>query len=111
MALEPDNFETDPATGKPAVHTVPYRIIYRWTSHFVHPTIAGLRNHVVKPGRDNFTVRGMHEEDLCHLAAFNVAAYLGMVMISFYRIMGDPQPDRVAKWSGAPLEHLARRHK
>jgi hypothetical protein len=110
MAEEPDNFETDPATGKPAVHKIPYRIMYRWTSHFVHPTIAALKNHVVQPGRDSFTVRAMHEEDLRHLAAFNIAAYLGMMMISFYRIMSDPQPDRVAKWSGALIEHLARRH-
>lgn len=111
MALEPDNFETDPATGKPAVHTVPYRIVFRWTSHFVHPTIAALRNHVVQPGRDNFTVRAMHEQDLSHLAAFNIADYLGKVMISFYRIMDEPQPNRVGTWSGALIAHLAKRHK
>lgn len=110
MALEPDTFELDPATGKPFVHEVPYRIIYRWTSHFVHPTIAGLKNHVVQPGRDPFAVRSMREEDLSHLAVFNIAAYIGMVMISFHRIMGEPQPNRIATWSSALLVHLARRH-
>jgi hypothetical protein len=111
MALEPDLFEMDPATGKPAVHDFPYRVIYRWTSHFVHPTIVALKNHVVEPGHDNFVVRGMHEEDLEHFAVFNIAAYVGMAMISFYRCMGDPQPDRVGTWSGALMTHLARRHK
>jgi hypothetical protein len=111
MALEPDMFEMDPATGKPAIHDFPYRVIYRWTSHYVHPTIVALKNHVVEPGHDNFVVRAMLVEDLAHLAAFNVAAYVGMTMISFYRCMGDPQPNRVATWSGALIAHLARRHK
>lgn len=111
MALEPDTFENDPATGKPMVHDFPYRVIYRWTSHFVHPTIVALKNHVVRPGNDNFVVRGMNEEDLAHLAVFNVAAYVSMTMVSFYRCMGDPQPDRVGTWSGALMAHLARRHK
>lgn len=111
MAMEPDNFESDPATGKPAVHSVPYRIIFRWTSHFVHPTVAALKNHIVEPGCENFTVRAKQAENLHHLAAFNIAAYLGMVMISFYRIMDEPQPDRVATWSSVLITHLARRHR
>jgi hypothetical protein len=41
----------------------------------------------------------------------NIAAYVGMTMISFYRCMGDPQPDRVGTWAGALLKHLVRRHK
>lgn len=111
MALEPDMYEADPKTGKPMVHTFPYRVIYRWTSHFVHPTIVALKNHVVQPGNDNFVVRGMDVEDQAHIAVFNVAAYVGMTMISFYRVMGDPQPDRVGTWSGALIAHLARCHK
>jgi hypothetical protein len=111
MALEPDTFEPDPKTGKPMVHDFPYRVVYRQTSHFVHPTIVALKNHVVQPGRDNFVVRGMNVEDLAHVAVFNVAAYVGMTMVSFYRCMGDPQPDRVGKWSGALTAHLVRRHK
>jgi hypothetical protein len=111
MALEPDTFEADPTTGKPAVFDFPYRVIYRWTSHFVHPTIVALKNHVVQPGRDNFVVRGLDVEDLAHIAVFNVATYVSQAMISFYRCMGDPQPDRVSKWAGALMTHLARRHK
>jgi hypothetical protein len=111
MALEPDTFESNPTTGNPAVHDFPYRVIYRWTSHFVHPTIVALKNHVAQPGADNFMVRGMDVEDLAHIAIFNVAAYVGKTMISFYRCMGDPQPSRVGTWSGALIAHLARRHK
>jgi hypothetical protein len=112
MAFEPDMFETDPKTGKPAVHEFPYRVIYRWTSHFVHPTIVALKNHVVRPGRDNFVVRGMQVEDLTYVTIFIIASYVGMSMISFYRIMGDPQPDRVGTWADALLKHLgAPRHR
>jgi hypothetical protein len=111
MALEPDMFEVDPATGKPAIHHYPYRVVYRWTSHFVHPTIVALKNHVVEPGRDNFVVRGMHEEDLSSLAASNIAHYVSLTIISFYRCMGDPPPDRLGTWACALMKHLARRHK
>ena len=102
--------QTDPATGKPTVHDFAYRVIYRWTSHFVHPTIAALMNHVVQAGKDNFTVRSGNLQDMTHLAVFNVASYMSMTMVCFYRCMGDPQPERVGTWSGALIKHLARRH-
>jgi hypothetical protein len=111
MALEPDTLETDPATGNATVHDFAYRVIYRWTSHFVHPTILALKNHIVEPGHDNFVVRVGGVEDLSHIAIFNVASYVCMTMVSFYRCMGDPQPQRVATWSGALTKHLAARHK
>ncbi len=111
MALEPDNFEVDPATGKPAVHDFAYRVIYRWTSHYVHPTIGALENHVVKAGHENFVVHSRREKDMGHLAVFNIASYVSMTMVCFYRCMGDPQPERVGTWSGALMKHLARRHK
>jgi len=110
MALEPDTFETDPKTGKAVIHDFHYRVVYRWTSHFVHPTIVALQNHVVQPGRDRFVVRGMREQEQTHFAVFNIACFVGLTMISFYRCMGDPQPDRVGTWSGALIAHLARRH-
>jgi hypothetical protein len=58
MALEPDTVEVDPATGKHTVHEFAYRVIYRWTSQYVHPTIGALKNHLVQAGQDNFVVRG-----------------------------------------------------
>jgi hypothetical protein len=111
MALEPDTIETDPATGKATVHDFAYKVIYRWTSHFVHPTVLALKNHIVKPGHDNFVVRIGGEEDLTHIAIFNIASYVSMSMVTFYRCMGDAQPERVGTWSGALMKHLARRHK
>jgi len=39
MAMEPDTFELDEKTGKPADLDFHYRVIFRWTSHYVHPTI------------------------------------------------------------------------
>jgi hypothetical protein len=111
MALEPDTVEVDPATGKPAVHDFAYRVIYRWTSHYVHPTIVALENHVVRAGHDNFVVNSRHERDRGHLAVFNIASFVSMTMVCFYRCMDDPQPERVGTWSGALMKHLARRHK
>lgn len=110
MALEPDTVEVDPATGNPAVHDVAYRVIYRWTSHYVHPTICAWQNHLVQAGRDNFVVRKGDGPDLRHLAVFNVASYLCNTLVCFFRCMGDPQPPRVGKWATALVAHLGRRH-
>jgi hypothetical protein len=109
MALEPDMFELD-ATGKAAVHGFPYEGMFRLTSHYVHPTIVALRNHIVTPGHDNFVVRSGEEKDMSHLSAFTTSAYVAQTFIAFYRCMGDPQPNRLANWAGALVKHLARRH-
>jgi hypothetical protein len=111
MALEPDTVEVDAATGNPFVHDFAYRVIYRWTSHYVHPTIGALRNHLVQAGRDNFVVRSGGGIDMHHMAVFNIASYTSHTMICFYRCMGDPQPERLSKWAGALVAHVARRHK
>jgi hypothetical protein len=91
LALELDTVEVDPATGKPTVHDFAYRVTYRWTSHYVHPTIGALENHLIQAGRDNFVVRS-GRKDMSKLALFNVASYLSMTMVCFYRCTGDPQP-------------------
>jgi hypothetical protein len=109
MAYEPDSVEVD-ANGKPMVHDVAYRIVFRWTSRYVHPTVDALRNHLVQAGHDNFVVRSRNEQDMTHMAAFNVASYVTHTMIVFYRCMGDPQPDRLARWAGALVKHIGRRH-
>src|SRR5215472_7033626 len=110
MALEPDTHELDAATGKPAVHDFDYRVIYRWTSHYVHPTIVALRNHLVTPGHDPFVIRSGHDQDIARIVTFNIAVFVAKAMISFYRCMGDPQPSRVGTWASALLSHLAKRH-
>lgn len=110
MALEPDTFETDPATGNQTVHDFAYRVVYHWTSHYVHPTVAALGNHIVQAGKEVFRVRSGNGEDMSYLAIFNVAAYLANTMVSFYRCIGEPQPARVSRWAEALAKHLARRH-
>jgi hypothetical protein len=110
MALEEDMSEIDPATGKPAVHDFAYRVVYRWTSLYVHPTVGSLRNHIVQAGRDVFVVRGGNGKNMQHMAVFNTACYLVNTMISFFRCMGDPQPERLSKWAGGLIAHIARRH-
>jgi hypothetical protein len=110
MALEPDTSEIDPATGKPAVHDFAYRVVYRWTSLYVHPTVGALRNHIVQAGRDVFIVRGGDGKNMHHMTVFNVSCYLVNTMISFFRCMGEPQPDRLSRWAGGLIAHVARRH-
>jgi len=109
MAFEPDTFELD-ANGKPATHGFPYDAMFRLTSHYVHPTIVALPNHLVTPGRDNFVIRCGQGKNMSHLAVFTAGAYVAQIMIAFYRCMGDPQPDCLANWAGALVKHLARRH-
>ena len=110
MAYEPDTVEVDPKTGKPFAHDVTYRIIFAWTSRYVHPTVDALKNHLVQAGHDNFTVRSRNRQDMAHLAAVNVATYLSSTMIAFYRCMGDPQPDRLSRWTKALVTHIGSRH-
>jgi hypothetical protein len=110
MATEDDTFENDPSTGKPLVHSFAYRVVYRWTSLYVHPTVGALWNHLVQAGRDVFKVRSWDRRDMRHMALFNTAAYLSNTMVAFHRCMGDPQPSRLGTWSGAIMAHLARRH-
>jgi hypothetical protein len=110
MALEPDTAEVNPATGSPLIHDFAYRVVFHWTSHYVHPTIGALRNHLVQAGRDNFVVRCGRGKDMSHMTVFNIAVYLVNTMIYFYRCMGAPQPKRLSNWAGSLVEHVARRH-
>jgi hypothetical protein len=111
LAFEEDTVDVDDSTDKPFVYEFAYRCMYRWTSHYVHPTILSLQDHVVNAGRDNFVVHRGRGKDRGHFAVFFVADYVAQTMISFYRCMGDPQPDRIATWAGALRKHLVRRHK
>jgi hypothetical protein len=110
MALEPDTVEVD-ANARPVIPDFAGRGIYRWASHYVHPTIPALSNHLVQAGQDVFVVRSGHGDDMTHLATFNAASGVAHTMIYFYRCMGDEQPARVSKWAAALLKHLAQCHK
>jgi hypothetical protein len=110
MALEPDTFELD-ASGQPAIHGFPYEGMFRLTSHYVHPTIVSLPNHIVTPGRDNFVVRSGEGKNMSHLAAFTTSAYVASTIVAFYHCMDSAQPGCLSNWAGALVKHLARRHK
>jgi Family of unknown function (DUF5677) len=111
LAMEPDTVDVDDK-GKPFVYDFAYRAMFRETSHYVHPTIVALMNHVVRAGCDQFVVHsGRHLKDKSFDAVFNVADYVGQTMMCFYRCMGDPQPDRVGSWAGVVTKHLLRRHR
>lgn len=110
MALEPHTAETDPRTGKPFVNDLGYRLIFQWTSHYVHPTIVCLRNHMVRPSHDPFVVRSGLGQDMTHLTAFFMTSHLASATIGFYRCMDDSQPERLSKWLAALLVHVGARH-
>ncbi len=110
MALEPHTGELDPKTGKPLVNDLGYRLIFQWTSHYVHPTIICLRNHIVKPGHDPFVVRSGHGQNMSHLTAFFLTSHLAHTIVALYRCMDDPQPKRLSKWVTALLTHIGELH-
>jgi hypothetical protein len=110
MALEPHTAEIDPKTGKSFINDLGYRLIFRWASHYVHPTIVCLRNHMVKPGHDPFVVRSGNGQDMSHLTAFFVASHLANTIVSLCRCMDDPQPKRLSKWAAALFTHIGGRH-
>jgi hypothetical protein len=111
LAMEPDTVDVNVTTGKPFDYDFAYRAMYRETSHYVHPTIVALMNHVVRAGYDPFVVRSGHLKDKNFDAVFNVADYVGQTMMCFHRCMGDPQPERLGTWAGALTKHLVRRHR
>jgi hypothetical protein len=80
MALEPYSPEAS-ADGAPVTAEFDYEVIYKWTSHFVHPTIAALDSHGIEPG-DAFTVFASEEkaEKFQRLALFNVVAFLAKTL-------------------------------
>jgi hypothetical protein len=110
MALEVDTHDIDPATGKPVSYEFTYRAIYRWTSHYVHPTIPALGSHLVQSGHDNFVVNGGEMSNVKNLALFNIACYLCFSVNSFYRCMKEEPPKLLNTWGQALLKHLGKRH-
>ena len=103
LALEPSTWEVDDK-GNPLTLQFLYEAVFHWTSHFVHPTIAGLESHVVKPGKDLFKVHA-HAKAPHHkfgeLALFNVVSMLGQIVIHFFHGMGDIPPERYRTYAEA----------
>jgi len=91
MAMEPDTEEKD-ENGEPATYKFWYEVIFRWTSHFVHPSISGLFSHRVRPGKEIFHVhpyKGQERIEFAHLALHTLVATLGHMTTKFFRGMGE----------------------
>lgn len=124
MAMEPDRFEKvaivdirgNPVLDrrgkpkmKPFTWEFDYKIIYFWTSQFVHVTIDSLDNHAATPGHPfkvyvPQTGSPVRKTDLGEIALFNIAITMHKILISAFRSLGRGFPDELAK----PLEACVR---
>ncbi|MBA3915247.1 MAG: hypothetical protein H0X25_15635 [Acidobacteriales bacterium] len=110
LALEPDAVEVD-QSGNPFVPKASYEWMFALTSHYVHPSIVALDNHLVlRPGHDNFVVRPGHGRTLSNITAYFAAIHLYFVILSFYRCMGDAVPRRLERLAAPLFAHLVARH-
>lgn len=85
MAIEDDEYEKD-ANGDPVNFEFDYEVIFKWTSHFVHPTVIALRSHATdRPGL--FRVHAFKEQgnNFKSLALFFVVTNINKIMICTLR--------------------------
>jgi hypothetical protein len=128
MAMEPDRFEKveildenkKPVLnkrGKPKLRPFnwgfDYKVIYFWTSQFVHVTIDSLDNHDAYPG-EPFVVYtqgsrpSRRKTDLGDMALFNTVAYMNRILLAGFRGLGQPYPDELSKPTLALLKSYAK---
>jgi hypothetical protein len=91
IAMEPDTKEMD-EKGEPVSYKFWYDVIFRWTSHFVHPSIAGLHSHLVRPGNEVFRVhrhKDLERIEFGRLSLHSLVATLGQMTTQFLRGMGE----------------------
>lgn len=124
MAMEPDRFEKVPvidAKGravldkrgrpkmKPFNWEFDYKIIYYWTSQYVHVTIDSLDNHAAVPGKAFKVYRPetgipVRRTDLGEMALFNVAITMHKILVVTFRSIGHAYPEVLSK----PIEACVR---
>jgi Family of unknown function (DUF5677) len=63
IAMEPDTQELD-ANGNGITFKFQYEVLFRWTSHYVHPSIIALYRHLVEPGTELFRVHAHRESEV-----------------------------------------------
>lgn len=92
MAMEDDTHELD-QSGKPFKCQFDYEVMYKWTSHYVHPTVVVLDTHITE-SIEPFTVHARKElkDELRPLALLNVVAYLNKILICAFRSLGTEFP-------------------
>ena len=108
MALEEDTYEVN-AKGEPVKQDFDYEVIYWWTSHYVHGTIACLLAHEMEPGNifrirahmDKETERGFD-------ALFNTLIFLSKIFVCAFRGMNTDQPEELLTEVGELAKRFAR---
>jgi Family of unknown function (DUF5677) len=95
MATEESVVETA-ALGKPVTAAFDYEVVYKWTSHYVHPTVVALESHNTGP-REAFrayagAAKRRHSKRLGQLALFNVVACLAKIIVCAFRGLKDEVP-------------------
>jgi hypothetical protein len=129
MAMEPDRFEKVAVVdrkGKPVLDkrgkpkTKPftwefdYKVIYFWTSQFVHVTIDSLDNHAAtpeKPFRAYTPETGtpLRRTDLGEMALFNTAITMHKILLAAFRSLGHAYPEELSKPIEACVKSFVRR--
>jgi Family of unknown function (DUF5677) len=101
MAFEESVVETA-ELGRPVTASFDYEVVYKWTSHYVHPTVVALESHTTG-AREAFRVHAgsgsQRSRRLGQLALFNVVATLAKTLTCAYRGLKDDIPSALAdRW-------------
>lgn len=107
MALEEDTYELNDK-GEPVKQDFDYEVIYWWTSHYVHGTIACLRGHEMEPG-NVFRIRANMDKDSERSfdALFNTLIFLSKIFICALRGMRADQPEELLTEVGELAKQFA----
>jgi hypothetical protein len=96
MAMEPDTYDKD-QHGNPYTAEFAYEVVYKWTSHYVHPSVLVLDTHLVDRSKP-FVVHGRRNlaKRLEGLALFNTLSYLRLILYRGHRSLGTELPVELA---------------
>jgi hypothetical protein len=108
MAEEADTVETDLVSGKPVNLLFDYEVLYAWLSHYVHPTIVALDQHIVDES-GKFRIAKRQRLNTGDLATFNAIVYIVRIYIWGLRILGSELPGKLATDTKAFLKRHAKR--
>ena len=96
MAMVGDDWEND-SSGNPLKCEFDYELMYKLTSHYVHPTVVALKSHAIeRPGPFHVHANKERGDMYKDLALFNVAAYLNRILIHATRCLEQDFPSTLA---------------